>query len=78
MSGASNWIPGILPTILAEYEPKDRFNADEFALFYKALPRGFLVFAGERPHGSKIRKERIACLLFVMQTTVFQIELFKC
>ena len=32
------WEETTLPTILARYELKDIFNADEFGLFYEALP----------------------------------------
>jgi len=34
-----------LQTILGEYKPRDTFNADETALFWKALPKK--IFDGE-------------------------------
>ena len=33
------WKETVLPTILSNYEPRNIFNADEFGLFYQALPK---------------------------------------
>ena len=33
------WRETTLPTILSRYNSRDIFNADEFGLFYKALPK---------------------------------------
>ena len=38
------WEEANLPTILARYHLKDIFNADEFGLFYEALPSKSLHF----------------------------------
>ena len=38
------WEETTLPTILARYQLKDIFNADEFGLFYEALPSKSLHF----------------------------------
>ena len=42
-----------MPTILARYQLKDVFNADEFDLFYEALPSKSLHFRGKRYLGGK-------------------------
>ena len=38
------WEKKTLPTTLARYQIKDIFNADEFGLFYEALPLKSLLF----------------------------------
>ena len=42
------WDETPLPTMLARYQLKDFFNADEFGLFYKAMPSKSLHFQGKR------------------------------
>ena len=32
------WKETVVPTILSNYEPRNKFNADEFGLFFQALP----------------------------------------
>ena len=54
------WEETTLPTILARYELKDIFNADEFGLFYEALPSKSLHFRGKRCAGGKHSKVRLA------------------
>ena len=44
----ASWKETHLPTILSGYELKDIFNADEFGLFYQAMPNKSLHFKGER------------------------------
>ena len=53
------WEETTLPTILARYELKDIFNADEFGLFYEALPSKSLHFRGKRCSGGKHSKVRL-------------------
>ena len=53
------WEETTLPTILARYELKDIFNADEFGLFYEALPSKSLHFRGKRCAGEKHSKVRL-------------------
>ena len=48
-----------LPTILARYQLKDLFNADEFALFFEALPSKSLHFRGKRCSGGKHSKVQL-------------------
>ena len=48
-----------LPTMLARYQLKDIFNADEFGLFYEALPSKPLHFRGKRCSGGKHSKVRL-------------------
>ena len=45
-----------LPTILARYQLKDIFDADEFGLFYQALPSKSFHFQGKRFSGGKQSK----------------------
>ena len=42
------WKETVLPTILSNYEPRNTFNADEFGLFYQALPKKTLHLKGEK------------------------------
>lgn len=53
------WTHHTLPELLAQYEHKDIFNADETGLFYKLLPNKTLAFKGERCSGGKQSKDRI-------------------
>ena len=48
-----------LLTILARYQLKDIFNADEFCLFYEALPPQSLHIRGKRCSGGKRSKVRL-------------------
>ena len=38
------WEETTLPTILARYQVKDIFNADEFGLLFEALPQNLCTF----------------------------------
>ena len=53
------WEEATLPTILARYQLKDLFNADEFSLFYEALPSKSLHFRGKRCSGGKHSKVQL-------------------
>ena len=55
----ASWEETRLPTILARYQLKDISNADEFGLFYEALPSRFLHFQGKRCSGGKHSKVRL-------------------
>ena len=48
-----------LSTILARYQLKDIFNADEFGLFYEALTSKSLHFRGKHCSGEKLTKVRL-------------------
>ena len=48
-----------LPAILARHQLKDIFNADEFGLFYEALPSKSLHFRGKRCSRGKHSKVRL-------------------
>ena len=50
------WKETALPTILARYQLKDIFNADEFGLFYEALTSKSLHFRGKHCSGGKHSK----------------------
>lgn len=57
-----------MPALLAPYEEKDIFNADETGLFFKCLPDKTLTFKNEACHGGKLSKERVTCLLATNMT----------
>ena len=50
------WEEITLPTILARYQLKDIFHADEFGLFLKVLPSKSLHFRGKYCLGGKHSK----------------------
>ena len=58
----ASWKETHLPTILSRYELKDIFNADEFRLFYQALPSKSMHFKNERCSGEKFSKVRLTGL----------------
>ena len=55
----SPWEETNLPTILAKYQLKYIFNADEFDLFYKVLPSRSLQFRGKCCSGGEQSKVRL-------------------
>ena len=57
------WEEPRLPHLLTEYAPKDIFNADETALFYKAIPATIYAFQGEAIRGSKTPKDQLTLML---------------
>lgn len=57
------WLNEEWPQVLAKYEQKDIFNADETGLFWQMLPRQTLDTRGEKSHGGKQNKARITVLL---------------
>uniref|UniRef100_A0A147BDF0 Putative tick transposon n=1 Tax=Ixodes ricinus TaxID=34613 RepID=A0A147BDF0_IXORI len=58
----SEWQKNRLPALLAKYEDRNIFNADESGLVYKARPSKTYTFSGERCHGGKCSKERLSVL----------------
>jgi hypothetical protein len=52
-----------LPELLAGYDPKDVFNADETGLYYRALPNRTYVIKGDPAKGLKGSKERMTVLI---------------
>lgn len=57
------WLDEEWPGVLAKYDPKEIFNADETGLFWQMLPRQTLDTRGEKCHGGKQNKARITVLL---------------
>lgn len=51
-----------IPSLVAEYDVSDIFNADESGFFYRQLPTRTLVKMGESCKGGKKAKERITVL----------------
>ena len=56
------WFETTLPTILPNYALADIYNADEFGLFYQALPSNTLHFRDEKCVGGKFSKQRLTGL----------------
>lgn len=59
---AAEWMMSLDP-ILQEYSPKDTFNADEAALFFKCTPNRTFAFKGDPCFGGKKSKERVTILV---------------
>ena len=56
------WKETVVPTILSNYEPRNIFNADEFCLFFQALPKKTLHLKGGKCSGGKNSKIRLTGL----------------
>ena len=65
----AHWKETHLPTILSRYKLKDIFNADEFGLFFQALPNKTLELKGEKCTGGKHNKVRLAGMSVASATT---------
>lgn len=59
----TEWQREKLPDLIAQYHPKDVFNADETALFYRLLPHRTLAVRGDKCQGGKRKKERVSVLV---------------
>ena len=55
----ARWKQTHLPTILLRYNLQDIFNADEFGLFFQALPNRTLELKGKKCTGGKNSKVRL-------------------
>ena len=53
------WRETTLPAIISRYESRDIYSADEFGLFYKALPTKSMHLKGENCSGRKNSKIRL-------------------
>ena len=58
----ASWFETRLPTILSNYEHPDIYNADEFGLFFQALPSKSLHLKDENCIGGKFSKVRLTGL----------------
>lgn len=74
MDDVNLWLNTTLPSILENYDPKDVYNADECALFYKLLPDRSFVLQGETCQGGKCSKERLTVLLSCNATGTHKLE----
>ena len=54
-----DWKTSSLPVILKQYSPKDVYNMDETAIFFRLTPDKTLTFKEDPCHGGKKSKERI-------------------
>lgn len=61
--GATDWLRDRVPGILAQYDRRNIYNADETALFYRLLPKRTLALKNECCHGGKQSKQRLTVLL---------------
>ncbi|XP_033218295.1 tigger transposable element-derived protein 4-like [Belonocnema kinseyi] len=57
-----------LPNLLKEYAPENQFNAVEFALLYRQMPRKSLVVKEEKCADGKLAKERVTVLAYCSST----------
>lgn len=57
------WRLMFLPSLIAEYVPRDIFNTNQCALFFKLMPNKSFILKGEKYHGEKLSKDRITVLL---------------
>lgn len=60
--GARTWLEREWPSLIAEFQPSDVFNADETGLYYRALPEHTYVLKNERAMGTKTCKERLTLM----------------
>ena len=56
------WKETTLPTIISCYDSRDKYNASEFGLFYKALPTKGIHLKGEKCSDNKNSKIRLTGL----------------
>ena len=56
------WYETRLPTILSDYALADIYNADEFGLFFQALPETTMNLKSEKCFGGKDSKIRLTVL----------------
>lgn len=55
----ASWDEATLPTIFSNYKLEDNYNADEFGLFYQALPNKTLHLKSEKCVGGRHSKTRL-------------------
>ena len=63
MENVDNWRQNVWPKLKLGFEDKDIFNADETALYYKALPNKTLKFKNHNSFGEKSSKDRLTILI---------------
>ena len=62
---ADEWIKREWPKIIAEYSPKDTYNAGKTGLYFRAVPEHTYLFKVESAKGFKSSKERVRILCCV-------------
>ncbi|XP_065222127.1 tigger transposable element-derived protein 6-like [Planococcus citri] len=60
---SSSWIEDTLPSIISGFTPRDVFNADECALFFKLMPDQLTEFQNEICREGEQSEERLTILL---------------
>lgn len=68
METCAMWRNGSLQGYLESYTPRDIFNADETALFFKLLPDKTITYKGDNCAGGKRSKERVTVLVAANMT----------
>ena len=63
VTAATDFQTTVLPKMLQDYAPRDIFNADETALFWRAQPTKTLELKGKKCYGGKLSKERISVMI---------------
>ena len=58
MESARNYQQNILPALMSGYEPENIFNADETALFFRAMPNRSYQYKDCKNDDIKVCKER--------------------
>ena len=58
-----NYKKVVLPNLLKDYNSDNIFNADETALFYKAMPNKTMIYKNMQANHVKVNKERLSLLL---------------
>jgi hypothetical protein len=59
---ADKWIKREWPKIIAEYSPKDTYNADETGLYFRAMPEQTYLSKNESAKGFTSSKERVTVI----------------
>ena len=52
----------VLPSLLKGFDSRDVFNADETALFYKAMPNKTMYYKNMPANSIKVKKERLSMI----------------
>ena len=63
MEVIDDWLENVLKPQMANYAPRDIYNADETALFYKTVPHRTYAHADEKMFGGGKNKDRLTLLM---------------
>ncbi|GBN31372.1 Tigger transposable element-derived protein 6 [Araneus ventricosus] len=68
VAAANQWIEKEWRKLIASYDPRGVYNADESGLYYKAMPSHTYLFKGGNTKGQKVSKELVNILYCVSMT----------